>query len=134
MPFVSQPFHKSNSSSSSSSSSSSRSTIYQFLGTQKYLYPNLVNDPSQNLDMKYQLYPRSIQNIAHLIAHLLFTYESKIQRHTFFLSLWKHLWSINVSFQIYPQFFDWITQLLKVLDLNQTVLTYLPPFKKPITS
>ena len=80
--------------------------------------------------MKYQLFLRSIQNI----IHLYFACKSKMQHHVFFLSLWKYLWNINGSFQIYPQFVGWITQLFKILDLKQHVLTYLPPIEKPITN
>ena len=35
---------------------------------------------------------------------------------------------------MYPRFFGWITELLKVPGLKQTVLTYLPPIEKPIKS
>ena len=52
----------------------------------KYLYPSPADSHSQNLDMKYQLHPRSIQNI----KVLYFKYESKIQHHRSFLLLWKH--------------------------------------------
>ena len=94
-------------------------------------YKSVSRDvPSQNLGMKYQLYPRSIPNI----IHQYFACEPKIHYYMFFLSLWKNLRSINVSFQIYPRFVGWTTQLFKVLDLKQTVFTYLPPIEKPITS
>ena len=52
----------------------------------KYLYPSPAGSHSQNLDMKYQLHPRSIQNI----KVLYFKYESNIQHHRSFLFLWKH--------------------------------------------
>ena len=35
---------------------------------------------------------------------------------------------------MYPRFFGWITELLEVPGLKQTVLTYLPPIEKPIKS
>ena len=48
--------------------------------------------------------------------------------------LWKHMWSINDSFQIYLQFVCWITKLFKVIDSKQTVPMYLLPMEKPITN
>ena len=41
---------------------------------------------------------------------------------------------INDSFQIFLRFVGWTTQLLNVLDLKQTVLTYLRPIEKPISN
>ena len=52
----------------------------------------------------------------------------------FFLSFRKHLRGISDSFQIYPWYVGWTTQLFKVLDLKQTVLKYLLPIKKPIAN
>ena len=100
-------------------------TLNQSLGTLKHLCPSPAKAPSQNLDMKYQLYRRYIQNR----IHLYFIYESNIQHHIFFLPL-----SFSDSFQIHHRFVGWITQRSNFLYLKQTVLTYLPPIEKQIRS
>lgn len=93
-------------------------TINLFLGTLKYLYPSTAGALFQKLDIKYQLDPIPIQNV----FHLYFMYESKIQHRMSFLALWKYLWSINDSLQIYRRFLGWITQLYNFLVWNKLYL------------
>ena len=73
----------------------------------KYLCPSEADAPSQNLDMKYQWHPRSIQNI----IHLYFTYESKIEDHFFFFLSESTFLSVNESFRIHPWFLSRVTGL-----------------------
>ena len=60
----------------------------------KYLYPSEADAYSQNLGMRSQWYPRSIQNI----IHLYFTYESKIEDQFFLFLSESTCLKINESF------------------------------------
>ena len=106
----------------------------QFLWTWKYLYTIPAESPSQNVTMKHQLHPRSIQIAIHLYFTVLIHQQNLNSNYNmvYFPFLSGTTFKVSMTSQIYPRFVGWITQLLKVLDLKQTLLAYLQPIENPL--